>query len=178
MVNSELVLKLMELYSAHPESFPRILSAFVRHETLRLIDVASSTVEAITDEDNKAGRGRYLGEHLEGLTEEIADVEAFLSYFRDVPLVLTTENEVITSEDIRLELKEYVKWLRSIREQARRDNWRNVEDDEFNKVKEQTHYAACDAETQLRELDAALALGWIEPESESEPESEPDHGSE
>lgn len=170
MVNSDLVLKLMEIYAAYLESFPRVLSAFVRRETLRLIDLADDTANVIADETNKAGRGRYLGEHLEDLIGEIMATEAFLRYFRDVPLAVTVEGEVIMCDDVRLKLKEFANLLRSVRERARRDNWRTISDEEFDEVKEQTHLAASDAKMQLDELDASLALDWIEPESE------PDHG--
>lgn len=173
MVNADLVLKLMELYAAHTENFPRVLSAIIRREMLGLIDAATEAHNLIKDENNPTSRGRYLGEHLEDLSNAILGVEEFLRYFRDVPLVITKEGEITTGEEVRLKLGDYAKWTMAVREKVRRENWRDIDEAEFDEIKEQARIAAHDAIVELEDLDASLALGWIELDSEPE-RNEPD----
>ena len=162
-------MELMKLFSERPENFPRVLSAFVRRETLMLCKMAAETCDSI-NEETQISRGRYLGEFLEDLAQAIQSREEFLEYFRDIPLGKNSDGEITTGEIVRLVLADYRNQLMKVREDIRRDSWSGFPEDEYTEIKEKASAAAQSALVDLKNLDDSLTLAW----SETQPEPKSD----
>ena len=159
MIVGNFVLELMKFYSEKPETFPRVLSAFVRREILTLRKMADET-RGLIDGETQVSRGKYLGEHLEDLAGIIESREEFLEYFRDIPLAKDSDGEITTGEIVRLVLEEYRNELMKVREDVRRGNWGLISEEEFAEIKEQALKAADSTLAQLEDLDTSLGLAW------------------
>lgn len=159
MIDGVFVLELMKFYSEKPETFPRVLSAFVRREMLTLRKMADEA-RGLIDGETQVSRGKYLGEHLEDLAGIIESREEFLEYFRDIPLAKDSDGEITTGEIVRLVLEEYRNELMKVREDVRRGNWGLISEEEFSEIKKQALKAADSTLAQLEDLDASLGLAW------------------
>ncbi len=171
MVNDSLVMELMKLYAAHPENFPRILSAIIRREMLRGVKFADEQIVLIEGETHKDSRGRYLGEHLKDLVKNVSTLSEFLEYFRDIPLGRNSDGDITTGEDVRIWLEEIMSSAMSVADNCYRKDWKMVPDEEFTMVKTNALEAAKDTREDLDELDRGLALGWTDSSIEQSAES-------
>ena len=168
MVNGDLVLKLLELYSAHPENFPRVLSTILRRETLQLVNLSHAQLDLINDETSR-GRASFLSEHLKDFAEGLNTISEFLEYFRDIPLGKNSEGNITTGEDIRIVLVGYFDVLMNGYNETRcGSRWDEVSDEQFQTVKQRAREIAQDIATKLERLDSSLALAWTDSEPDFE----------
>lgn len=173
MVNDGLVMELMKLLSANPETFPRVLSAFVRRELLRQSKLSDEQLELIRSEKPDVVRRRYyIREHLEDLAKSFEDLTSFLEYFRDIPLGKNEEG-IMTGEDVLLILEDIVDYaMTSVREfQISSESWLNLSEEEFNVLKDKAIEAAQDVSKMVHDLDYSLALAWTSSEDSGQVES-------
>lgn len=158
MVNSEFVLKLMELYNTKPKNFPRVLNAIIRRELLAQINSADEEIHLIEDETEKDSRGKYISEHLSDLAGSLLVLEEFLEYFRDIPLKKDDNGYVTSGEDIRTLLGDLATTLVLTSKSCHRQSWKMVSDEEFEQVRKDALTTANDIRDALYETDRKLAL--------------------
>ncbi len=173
MVNGVLIMELMKLLSANPETFPRVLSAFVRRELLQLIKGADEQLELIRNEDSSnVQRRHYIREHLEDLAKSFEDLTSFLEYFRDIPLGKNEEG-IMTGEDVLMILEDIVNHaMTSVQElQISSESWLSLSDEEFNALKDKAIEAAQDVSKMVHDLDYSLTLAWTSSEDSGQVES-------
>lgn len=174
MVNGELIMELMKLLSANPETFPRVLSAFVRRELLQLIKGADEQLELIRNEDSSnVQRRHYIREHLEDLAKSFEDLTGFLEYFRDIPLGKNEEG-IMSGEDVLLILEDIVDYNVTFVQEfpGSEDDWRDLSEDEFSKLKDKAIEVAKEVNRMVHDLDYSLALAWTSSEESAQEEPE------
>ena len=170
MINDGLVMELMKMFSANPESFPRVLSAFVRRELLQLSKSCDEQMKLIQNESKEnISRRKYIQIHLADLGGLFLPLMEFLEYFRDIPLG-KNEQGIVTADEIRLKLDDICSYACMMCDDLPRgDDWNDVEDDEFDALKKKALEAAADVKKAVMKVDESLALSWSESE---EPEQE------
>lgn len=170
MVDQNLIVELMKMFSANPETFPRVLSAFVRKELLALTQKCDEQIELIRQEKEESRR-QYTIIHLEDLITSLSPLEEFLGYFRDVPLG-RNEDSITRGDDVRIMLGDICSYASNSVEKVSGRGlvaWKFLDESEFEELKAEILRTAKDVRSAIVEIDESLALNWLESDT---PESE------